>query len=236
MEAIILVGGLGTRLGGLTKSTPKPMLLIRGKPFLEHQLEWLKTQGINRVVLAVGYLSSNIKQYFDKKSCKLPEIIFSCENTPLGTGGALALAIEKINTDNFILLNGDSFIKLDVFKIISTHLDKSADITIATKFLSNSDRYGLIEVDNKDRVIAFKEKISNGKSGLINVGLYVINTNFVSTLFKKYYCERCSFEIDILANEYSDAIIMSFVTDGYFIDIGVKEDYERAQLELLFSE
>ena len=231
MEAIVLVGGLGTRLGELTKDTPKPMLPIREVPFLERLLSHLKSQGFSRVVLAVGYKHEVIESYFFKVEADLPNITYSVETVPLGTGGAIAKALSCVTTESVFVLNGDSYLSLDYTTMWQQHVKKKADITIASYFIKPADRYGVMQVSDNGEVIRFQEKGAVAE-GLINGGVYIMDVTRVNAIFSMLEKTVFSFEKAVLASSSLDLKKYHFQTSGYFLDIGVPEDYERAKHEL----
>jgi D-glycero-alpha-D-manno-heptose 1-phosphate guanylyltransferase len=220
MEAIVLAGGFGTRLSHIVSDVPKPMALVNGKPFLVYILNHLKEYNFKKVVLAVGYKSDSIKNYF-KNSYKDMEIIYSDEDTPLGTGGAIKKALQKCNANSILITNGDTFFDVNLAGMKTFHNIHNGCITIAVKTMYHYDRYGSVIVkDNK--VIKFIEK-KETEQGIINAGMYYIN--------KQIFCDinnECfSFEKMILESLKYD--IYAFESNGYFIDIGIPEDYYRAQ-------
>jgi len=231
MEAIILVGGLGTRLGELTKDTPKPMLPIRGIPFLEKFLQHIKSCGYKKVVLATGFKSEVIESYFHSNSPLLPAIEISCEDEPLGTGGAMDKALGKISSNEVTIFNGDSYLDVDFKSLRDTHSFKQADITIASRYVKPAKRYGVLSYNEHGKVTAFEEKGAN-TNGFINGGVYHCRTMSLKAVFAPFNGSPFSFEEDVLAKKLTAMQIYHFPCDGFFIDIGVPEDYERAQVEL----
>ncbi len=233
MLAVILAGGLGSRLGNLTKQVPKPLLPIRGIPFLERYLKLLFKKGFDHVVLAVGYKSEAIKSHFDEMSL-IPHIEYSQENELLGTGGAIKKCLDLIDTENFFVINGDSYINVDYKEMFKTHLKNSCSITIASIYKKNASRYGIINFDKKNRVINFKEK-GNNKSGYINAGIYLLNKKKVAKFFNKIEKNKFSFEDLILGNQTKEKNMRIYQVDGQFLDIGIPKDYYRSQ-DILFNE
>ncbi|QAB15779.1 nucleotidyltransferase family protein [Hydrogenovibrio thermophilus] len=231
MEAVVLVGGLGTRLGYLTKLTPKPMLPIRNKPFLELLLKSVKKKGIDRVVLAVGYQKEVVQSYFDTNDRDLPQIVFSVEDKPLGTGGAICQALMQTESDSVFVLNGDSYLDLSFQDMKDQHEKANCDITIASCFVRPADRYGVMQVNDERQVISFEEK-GKKPEGLINGGVYLLNKVIMRRVLDKIVEIPYSFEEDVLANRTLELIKCHFQVDGYFLDIGVPFDYEKAQKEL----
>ena len=170
-EAIILCGGLGTRLRSVISDVPKPMAPINNKPFLAFVLEYLKKQNISRVVLAVSYKYEIIQEYFGNSYLGM-QILYSIEKEPLGTGGAILEALNLINSDSCYVLNGDTFFDVNLDRL---KLDDS-DICVALKPMKNFDRYGSVDIDNNSYISAFNEKKFTS-NGLINGGVYLIKKN-----------------------------------------------------------
>lgn len=216
---IILAGGFGTRLSTVVKDVPKPMAPINGKPFLHYIFKELQQQQIQKVVLSVGYLKEIIQAYFKEEYLGIT-IEYAIEEVPLGTGGGIKNAFKKIENDAYIL-NGDTFFDIPLSALKNT----SADITIALKPMFQFDRYGTVEVDTTQRIISFNEK-KYCEHGLINGGVYY----FKKSLLEKIKTEdKFSFEKAILEKHLLDLQIHGKIFDNYFIDIGIPEDYKKAQ-------
>ncbi|EOD3014051.1 nucleotidyltransferase family protein [Campylobacter jejuni] len=214
MQAIILCGGLGTRLKSVIKDIPKPMAPINDKPFLEFIFEYLKKQGIKEVILAVSYKYEVIKEYFKDEFLGI-KIKYSIEKEPLGTGGAIKEALKFIKNEAYVL-NGDTFFDIDLSKL---RLNGSK-IYLALKQMNNFDRYGTVNVDRRALVISFEEKVFK-KQGLINGGIYLLDKD----IFKDFALqEKFSFE-EFLQENYKKLKAKAHIFDDYFIDIGVPEDY-----------
>jgi len=225
-EAIVLAGGLGTRLYPLTLTVPKPMVPIAEKPFLEYLLSRLIEKGFVRVILSVGYLGEQIEAHFGNNWQGL-DLVYAYEETPLGTGGAIALALSFAREEHVLVLNGDTFCAIDWQAMASFHINKNADLTIALKPMQDFERYGNVEVNNY-RIVSFAEK-QYVSSGQINTGVYILN----KSLFMKFSMpEKFSFEVDFLQCKLAEVAVNGFITNSYFIDIGIPEDYQRAQVEL----
>ena len=225
-EAIILAGGFGTRLQSVVSDVPKPMAPINNEPFLNYIFDYLKYYKIEHVVLSTGYLSEKISEYY-KNEFQGIKISYTREEKPLGTGGGIRLAMEKCHTENVLVLNGDSFFDVDISAHYQNHVGKGSDCTLALRKVNNAARYGTIVLGDANKINAFKEKDSIEQSGLINGGVYIINrglylykttTNFNFSIEKDFYEKRIN-EINIFGFEY----------EGYFIDIGIPEDYKKAQ-------
>lgn len=227
-EAVVLAGGLGTRLRSVVSTKPKPMADINGRPFLEYVLDYLKEQDITRVVLAVGYKHELISEHFSN-AYKGLQISYSIEHEPLGTGGAIFKALELVISDDVYVLNGDTLFMVDLARMYEFHISKKSLLTIALKQIEKSDRYGNVFLDSNQRILSFQEKQSYSTTQLINGGVYLINKN----LFSKIDLPRkFSFEKDFLERYCGELEFYGFISSAYFIDIGVPEDYERAKQEL----
>lgn len=229
MEAIILAGGLGTRLRSVVADLPKPMADINGKPFLEYLLKFLKNNSIKKVILSVGYKYEVIKNYFGDSFDEI-ELAYSIEDEPLGTGGAIKKSLTYASCNDVIVLNGDTFFNINIKNLAKYHTEKKAPLSLALKKVSNNDRYGAVEINQNYRITGFKEKGKISSSDfLINAGFYAINKEkFLSIPMP----DKFSFEKDFLEAYFSKIEIYGFVFDGYFIDIGIPEDYRKACEEL----
>lgn len=228
-EAIVLAGGFGTRLQTVISDVPKPMAPINGKPFLTHVFHYLKKYGINHIVLSVGHLHEVIEDYFGNEWEGI-NISYAIEKEPLGTGGAIKFAFEKIENRNAFVVNGDTLFKVDLQKLNDFHNQNKAEISIALRALEDVSRYGSVVINEENRIMAFTEKgIIQGK-GNINGGVYLINKQ----IFKKLtiFTEKFSMEKDIFEKYYKAQMFFGIPFERYFIDIGIPEDYRRASLEL----
>jgi D-glycero-alpha-D-manno-heptose 1-phosphate guanylyltransferase len=226
MEAIILAGGLGTRLKGVVKDIPKPMADINGKPFLLYLLEYLSKFQLNRIVLSVGYKYEVIESYFGN-NYKNIELIYAVENEPLGTGGGIMNAAKFLQSNLFFLINGDSFFNVNLDELVDFHTKQQADFTLSVKKMKDFDRYGSVEII-ENRIVQFNEK-KYMPEGFINAGVYLLNKNLLSNL---NFPLKFSFEKAFLETFLNDYKFAAFNAEGYFIDIGIPEDYLRANHEL----
>jgi D-glycero-alpha-D-manno-heptose 1-phosphate guanylyltransferase len=226
-EAIILAGGLGTRLQSTVPDLPKPLAPVAGKPFLEYLLKYLNHYGFTRVIISVGYMADKIKNQFGASYENL-KIKYAEEKTKLGTGGALKFALRHCESDHVLVLNGDSFFEINLQDFFFFHSHYSGMFSIATRLVENAARYGTIETE-EDEIIAFREKTGENKPGLINCGVYIVDHHF--------FIDNCpdsesfSLETDFLSQHLNDFGFFAYAEEGYFIDIGIPEDYERAQHE-----
>ena len=220
MQAIILAGGFGTRLQSVVSDVPKPMAPINGKPFLEYLLDELEMQGFNKVVFAVGYKKECIINYFGN-SYKNLEIIYSSEDEPLGTGGCVRKAFQYIDEDFAFVLNGDTMFKID-FK----EMAKLKSVSIACKKMYSFERYGEVKLkDNHINSFAEKKYVDEG---YINGGIYYLPKD----IFQKYKLpDKFSLEKDFFEKYIDKLNIKAFLSDDYFIDIGIPEDYSKAQID-----
>ncbi len=228
VDVIILVGGLGTRLRSVAPDVPKAMVNIVGRPFLEILLQNLAKQNIKRVILSVGYMSENIMNHFGDRFANM-EIIYAIEKTPLGTGGAVYNSLPFCFSDHVLILNGDTFLDLNIDDL-ELYWQQMHVPTIVACMVADTSRYGRLSIDDNNRVIKFSEKGLSG-SGIINAGACILPIN----IFNEYpiHSKSFSLETDFLSKIISSKRVDAFVVDGYFIDIGIPEDYERAKLELV---
>jgi D-glycero-alpha-D-manno-heptose 1-phosphate guanylyltransferase len=223
-EAIVLAGGLGTRLQSVLPSFPKCMAPIKDKPFLVYVFEYLINQQINKVILSIGYRKDQIINYFGNEYRSL-SIEYAIENEPLGTGGAIKLALNLCTQDEVFVVNGDTYFIPDLAAMQKLHNDKSADMSIAVKFLMETGRYGLVISDELGRITDFREKDMVSGSGWINGGIYLIKRQLFDGLSEK----RFSIENDVFRISCSTLQMQAFQTDAFFLDMGIPEDYTRAQ-------
>lgn len=225
-EAIILAGGFGTRLQSVVNDVPKPMAPINNEPFLNYLFDYLKHYQIKHVVLSTGYLSEKIINYY-KTEFNGIRISYTTEKVPLGTGGGIRLALEKCTTSNVLVLNGDSFFDIDIESYTIKHNSSNAQYSLALREIDNASRYGTIKLGKANSIIAFKEKDGIEHSGLINGGVYILNRE----LFLNQTQENGAFSIekDFYESRNSELNIFGFKYEGYFIDIGIPEDYKKAQ-------
>lgn len=224
-SAIILAGGFGTRLQSVVSDVPKPMAPINNIPFLNYQLNYLKHYGIDHAVLSVGYLHEKITSYY-KNSFNGMRISYVIEDTPLGTGGGIRKALELYEDQHVLALNGDSFFDVNLHEFNDLHNNAASQISLALRKVNDAARYGTIELKG-DRIISFKEKNGESKPGLINGGVYILNRE----LFLHHTKPNINFSIekDFFETNLKTMMISGFEFNGYFIDIGIPEDYTKAQ-------
>ena len=224
--ALILAGGLGTRLRTVVDDLPKPLAPVNGKPFLHYILHSLAAQQVERCVLSIGYKAELIQQVFGNQYAGL-RIDYVVEQQPLGTGGALRLAAQQID-DAFCLLNGDTLAELSLQSLAAFHQQHQSDITLSLASVNDLSRYGSVMLDAGSRVTGFAEKQPQGGSGLINAGVYCIARHALHRMpppGDTFSLER------FLEKHTNELAIFGTINTGYFIDIGIPEDYLRAQQE-----
>lgn len=226
MQALILVGGLGTRLREIAKDIPKVMVDIKGKPFLEYLILQLKKYNLNDIVLCIGYLKEKIESYFGNGNHLGVNIVYSEEPKPLGTGGAINFAEHLINKDNFIVMNGDSFFDIDLKELISHHLNKKALATMALAEVKEIKRFGSVKIDKNGIIKSFKEKEQKANSNLINGGIYVLNKEIFKYIPKD---KSVSLEKEIFPKFVNSNRFYGISFNNYFIDIGIPKDYKKIQ-------
>ena len=222
-EAIVLAGGLGTRLRQTVPGLPKVLAPVAGRPFIEHVLAELARGGCARAVLAVGYLHDMVMERLGRRFDGI-EIDYSIEDAPLGTGGAMRLASGMVRRQPFFVLNGDTWLDLDHGAMLAKHRSANALLTIAVRRVPDVSRFGAVSVEG-ERVVRMDEKGTDGP-GLINAGVYLMHSK---VLDDPRLAGAFSFERDLLARRLSDLRPVAYEAMGRFIDIGVAEDYRAAQ-------
>ena len=225
-DAVILAGGFGTRLASVVSDVPKQMAPIAGRPFLERLLDRLIDQGIARVVLAVGHKREVIQAHFGSRYRTL-EVLYSVEGEPLGTGGALRQAFEEHRLERALALNGDTYCTADLAALSAAHAQAGRDATLTLVPMADAGRYGAVELDGAGRIAAFREKDPAPKPGLINAGIYALERRVFALAAAE---KKFSFEQAVLQAHAATAGFAGHIAqDALFIDIGVPDDYHRAQ-------
>jgi D-glycero-alpha-D-manno-heptose 1-phosphate guanylyltransferase len=225
MEAIILAGGLGTRLQPAVSDLPKSMAGINGRPFLEFLLDRLIQCGFEHVILSIGYMHEHIMDHFSAEYKNL-KISYAVENEPLGTGGGIRLAMRQANSDDVLVLNGDTLFMLDLNAFSDFHLRRKSLFSIALRQVESVGRYGSVIIDKEGVISGFAEKNTSDGPGMINAGIYLISRKYFSDFSLP---ENFSLEKDFIEKIYKNDRFYGFPGSGYFIDIGIPEDYSRAQ-------
>jgi NDP-sugar pyrophosphorylase family protein len=223
MQAIVLAGGLGTRLRSVVPELPKPMAPVAGRPFLAYLLDRLADAGFSRVVLAVGYRFEAICEHFGARYRGMA-LAYSIESAPLGTGGAIRLAADQLDADPIFILNGDTFVELDYRAMAAAHSQASAQLSMAVCQVEDVGRYGALALGD-ERVSGFLEKGGYG-AGVINAGVYLLSAGVIAQIPRDTVF---SFEQQLLVPQVGTLRPLAFHTAGRFIDIGIPEDFARAQ-------
>ena len=224
-EAIILAGGLGTRLKNSIGDIPKPMAPVNGRPFLEYILDYLEANDITHVVLSVGHKHESIKDHF-RNRYKSIKIDYAIEDKPLGTGGGIRNALDLISGMHTLVLNGDTMFRVNLFRLNEFHFSRSLRFTLVLRQVPDVSRYGSVETDDQNKIIRFNEKGAIKGKGKINGGVYLINKSFFS---ENNFPETFSLEKDGFEKLYKTQPFYGLVCKKYFIDIGIPEDFKRAQ-------
>lgn len=231
MEAIVLAGGFGTRLASRLDGIPKSMAPVAGRPFLEILLTQLRRAGCGRVQLSVGHLHNVIQDHFGPAFHGM-EIEYVIESVPLGTGGAIRLALAQATEDAVLALNGDTFLNADYAGMLRFHAAQGAEVTIAMVQQPDIARYGGVVIEG-DRIVGFEEKGRSGpgqsSAGWINGGVYVLSRDLA---WPPGLQEKFSIERDFFVPEVARLRPAAYKVEGYFLDIGIPEDLDRAQTEL----
>lgn len=226
IEAVILVGGLGTRLREKTENkVPKPMVDVAGLPFLHRLVGFICSRGITRVIFAAGHLASVISRYEWSKYFPEIEFEFVVEKQKLGTGGAAKFASSKVEGEYFFLLNGDTLLDVSYRKMFAAR--SQADITIAALNVERNDRYGEIEATENGDVV-FLARGSIKAKPTINAGVYLVRKSVLSEFEKDVF----SMENDVFLDK-GELILKAYSVSGYFIDIGIPSDLERADNDVV---
>ena len=225
MPAVLLVGGLGTRLRTVLPGTPKPLAPVGGAPFLELLIRQLRVHGIRRIVLCTGHLAEQVESEFGDGSALDVWITHSKETEPLGTAGAVKLAERHLGDANeFVVMNGDSFLEMNVGEFVNFHRGHGGVMSMAVREVQDASRYGTVEMNGEGRVIAFREKMGIAAAGKINGGVYVFQREILEDVPER----PGSLEKDIFPRLIERGIYAQ-EQRGMFIDIGTPEDYARAQ-------
>jgi len=225
IPAVLLVGGLGTRLQPLLPSTPKPLAPVGGRPFLELLVLQLRSQGIHRLVLCTGHGAEQVEEKLGDGRKWDIQIEYSRESRPLGTAGALKLAERLLlQVPEFLVMNGDSFLEFDFRQFLRFHRGHQGLASMAVRKVSDASRYGTVQLDASQRVVGFCEKQDTGAPGLVNGGVYLFTCGVLPYLPEG----PASLENDVFPRllEYG---VYAAEQEGIFIDIGTPEDYARAQ-------
>jgi D-glycero-alpha-D-manno-heptose 1-phosphate guanylyltransferase len=227
--AIILAGGLGTRLREVVSSVPKPLAPVLNRPFVEHQMDYLIAQGVDKFILALGHLSVLIIEHFGD-NYRGAAITYSIESKPLGTGGALSLAANYlVDSEVCLISNGDTFFNVDIHKMLMAHLENNSDFTFAAFRSNEFDRYMGLVVGENGHIKGFRSSKVKEEPLLVNGGVYLTDKKFLKKTLPKEEFKQ-SLETDIFPGMISaGANLLAFESDAAFIDIGIPADYAIAE-------
>lgn len=236
MEAVVLAGGRGTRLRDAVSGFPKSLAPIGQAPFLSYLLGWLRGQGVTDIILAVGYRRQDIVRHYGGRAPEGVRLRYSVETTPLGTGGALRNLRSMLEGEEFLVLNGDSIFDVDLHEMLSFHRRHRAQTTLALASPPDAGRYGSVVLDARGRIRAFIEKQASTLPGegcrpeplLISGGIYIMSKAVFRHIPGR---SAVSLEKEVFPRLIGGPFY-GFPSKGYFIDIGVPEDYQRANTEL----
>ena len=224
-EAIVLAGGFGTRLQKVVNEVPKPMAPVCNKPFLSYVLDYLIRYKYTHVVLATGYLHEKIEDYFGNNYNGLA-VSYAQETTPLGTGGAILNALQYCKSEQVTVLNGDTLFCIDFSDLEKAFTAHTSPLTIVLRLVDDTSRYGSVTISHEGQIVRFTEKTATSGSGYINGGIYQLH----KSLFAGFTVgQTFSFEKDIMEHYYQQLSFYAFPVVAYFIDIGIPEDYYKAQ-------
>ena len=222
MQALIIVGGRGKRMKPLTNKIPKVLLPVADKPFLFWLVKFLKKQAVKEFILATGYKGKMIEKYFGDGNKFGLKISYSKERKPLDTGGAVKNAQKLIKEGDILILNGDSFADINVEKMLRFHKSRKFPITIAVCKINKPQRYGRVIIDRENTVAEFIEKSKGIKDSFINAGVYIFQRKIIKDFPKK---TKISLEREVFPKFVGK--IGAFKTNGYFVDMGIPEDYQK---------
>ncbi len=223
VDVLILCGGLGTRLRSLFPETPKGLAEIGGQPFLDRLVDELLGCGFQRIILCVGHLKEQIKSHFQKR--RLPEVLLSTEEIPLGTGGAVKQAKALIESNHILIMNGDSWCQVDLFHFYRWHKQHSSFFSMVLTPSANPEDYGNVTLDSKQKIVTFAEKSDTASGAYINAGIYLVQNRFWEMLPK---VSQFSLEKEVFPYLIQSHPCYGFVVESDLWDIGTPDRYARA--------
>ncbi len=232
MQAIVLVGGEGTRLRPLTSDVPKPAVTLVDRPFLAYAIEWLAAHGVTEVVLACGFLPDVLREAMVGHEPEGVEVTYVAEPEPLGTAGAIRFAADALGDrleDRFFALNGDVLADLDLSALLRSHADRNARATLGLYPVDDSSAYGLVRCDGIGRVLEFTEKTGEEVPGEINAGTYVLERSVLDLIPAG---QAVSIEREVFPRLVGEGLC-GLLLDGYWMDIGTPERYLQASWDIL---
>lgn len=228
MQAILLAGGLGTRLRSVVNDRPKPMALIGDKPFMEYVVHELSRYGIDEIIFAVGYKGSMVEEYFGDGSRFGVKVSYAYEEELLGTAGAIKNAGRFVTEDTFFVLNADTFYQMDYGRLLRVKAENRLAMALVLREVPDISRYGAAVLDGA-MLAGFNEKTAEKRPGTINGGVYLMNRELLSEIPEG----KISLENEMIPKWMAEGRRLGgFVNDGYFIDIGIPEDYFKFQADV----
>jgi len=230
VNAVVLVGGEGTRMRPLTETVPKPLLPMIDRPFLDHVLDRLSSFGIEFVALSSPYLEEVFGPFLRSREGRAPRIEWITETTPLGTAGAIANALDRFN-ETFLVLNGDILTDLDLEALVAFHRARGAVSTISLAEVDDARPFGLVDIDPNGRVGAFREKPTDPTSGRVNTGTYVLEPVALQGVSST---RSVSIEKEVFPALIGSKVpVYGFLSDTYWMDLGTPEKYLQASYDVL---
>jgi NDP-sugar pyrophosphorylase family protein len=224
LTALILAGGLGTRLKGVVSDRPKVLASVAGRPFLTYLLDQLERSGIQQVVLCTGHLGDQIEAEFGSEYAGM-HLSYSLEANPLGTAGALCLAVDRFGGDRFMVMNGDSFVDADLNAFHAQHVESGFEGSLLLVEVADAGRYGTVNLDQSGQIIGFQEKVGEPVPGVINAGVYLLSRRLLESIEPG---KKVSLEAEMLP-DWLQSGLGGYLVDGFFIDIGTPESYQLAE-------
>ena len=232
-DAIVLCGGAGLRLRGITANGPKALAQIAGRPFLELLLRQLRRYNFQRVVLAVGYQQAAIRSHFGERAFGL-ELKYSAESSPLGTGGAVRNAADIVQSRQILVMNGDSYADADLNRLVQQHEETNADVSMVLARADERGDYGSVSVDASGNLIQFDEKQASSRARYINAGIYVFSRPILESIPPGI---QVSLETELFSQWIQRGVCMkAFIHPGACVDIGTPARYQAAQQALASAE
>lgn len=223
LAAVVLAGGMGTRLRSVVADRPKVLAAVAGRPFLTYLLDQIADAGIQRVVLSTGHLAEQFAEVIGDRYRNI-QIVHAYEDQPLGTGGAIRFACDFTDADQLLVMNGDSYCAANLMGYIDWHVNGGNDVSLMLAKVSDTSRYGTVEMDASGRITAFIEKRPESTSGYINAGVYL----FRRAMLEQFPTGPSSMERDVFPVWLREGAMMGWPTEAEFIDIGIPSDYERS--------
>ena len=224
LTAVILAGGLGTRLRCVVSSNPKVLAEVGGRPFLSYLLEQLASASVRDAVLCTGYLGEQIEAEFGNSFGNM-HLIYSREKSPLGTAGSIKLALPLLKSNPVLIMNGDSYCEVDIQNFYQRHIRQKADASLLLTKVANTERFGQVDLDDDGAVVSFREKNQDRGSGWINAGLYLLGYRLLRTIPND---RAVSLEKEMFP-KWIDQGLYGYRAQGRFLDIGTPESYRTAE-------